>query len=178
MRERVTGSPISSQSGTEREGNLPEGSLPAPIPPRAKAGAVAHVRRNEDGSWAEPQGLENHLEGTARLAEGLPRPSDRMRGAGPWGFVTTQGRALSRGNGIWEGRAGTTRKPTWRRSPVRWTTPRPGQARGGSPGQGRRTHPLILRGRASRGPARLDRSPERPRLPATGHHHGRHSRRV
>lgn len=29
---------------------------------------IAHVRRREDGTWAEPQSLEDHLEGTAALA--------------------------------------------------------------------------------------------------------------
>lgn len=30
---------------------------------------IAHVRENEDGTWADPQLLSAHLEGTARLAE-------------------------------------------------------------------------------------------------------------
>lgn len=29
---------------------------------------IAHVRQNEDGSWAPPQILDDHLDGTARLA--------------------------------------------------------------------------------------------------------------
>jgi len=30
---------------------------------------IAHVKKNADGSWAEPQGLEKHLAGTAELAD-------------------------------------------------------------------------------------------------------------
>ena len=29
---------------------------------------IAHVRKNEDGTWANPQPLINHLEGSAKLA--------------------------------------------------------------------------------------------------------------
>lgn len=42
---------------------------------------IAHVRRNEDGSWAEPHALQDHLEGTARLAEKF---CDAF-GSGSWG---------------------------------------------------------------------------------------------
>lgn len=44
---------------------------------------IAHVRKNPDGSWAEPQGLEDHLEGTARLAEGFAK----VFASGAWGLV-------------------------------------------------------------------------------------------
>lgn len=35
--------------------------------------AIAHMRKNEDGSWAEPQGLNAHLAGSAELAEEFAR---------------------------------------------------------------------------------------------------------
>lgn len=44
---------------------------------------IAHVRRNEDGTWAEPQNLENHLDGTARLAQKFAMPFE----SGSWGYV-------------------------------------------------------------------------------------------
>lgn len=36
---------------------------------KASSMAIAHVKKYPDGTWAEPQSLEEHLEGTARLAE-------------------------------------------------------------------------------------------------------------
>ena len=45
--------------------------------------ALAHVRRNEDNTWADPQGLDEHLEGTARLSEEFAQAFD----SGEWGRV-------------------------------------------------------------------------------------------
>ena len=44
---------------------------------------IAHVRRNKEGSWAEPQGLEEHLLHTAQLAERFAAAFD----SGPWGYA-------------------------------------------------------------------------------------------
>lgn len=45
--------------------------------------AIAHVRRNEDGTWAKPQELEAHLLGTARLAEKFASAFQ----SGSWGYA-------------------------------------------------------------------------------------------
>jgi CRISPR-associated endonuclease/helicase Cas3 len=42
---------------------------------------IAHVKKNADGTWAEPQTLEEHLAGTAALAEHF---AERFA-SGPWG---------------------------------------------------------------------------------------------
>jgi HD domain. len=44
---------------------------------------IAHVKKNTDGSWAEPQCLEEHLAGTAKLAEDFARAF----GSNEWGRV-------------------------------------------------------------------------------------------
>ena len=42
---------------------------------------IAHVKRNADGSWADPQTLDDHLRGTAKLAERFAASF----GSGAWG---------------------------------------------------------------------------------------------
>lgn len=59
---------------------------------------IAHVRKNEDGSWAEPQGLEEHLLGTARLAERFAAAFD----SGPWGYAEGIGHDTGKGTEAWQ----------------------------------------------------------------------------
>lgn len=58
MRKRATATDESSQPGVGREARLPEASPSAPSPQKADEAAIAHVRRNDDGTWAETQGQE------------------------------------------------------------------------------------------------------------------------
>ncbi len=44
---------------------------------------IAHVKKNEDGSWAEPQRLDDHLEGTAKHTEEFAQ----VFSSGAWGRV-------------------------------------------------------------------------------------------
>jgi CRISPR-associated endonuclease/helicase Cas3 len=48
---------------------------------RDSTGIIAHVRKNEDESWAEPQTLEEHLIGSAKLAEKFANVFE----SGTWG---------------------------------------------------------------------------------------------
>lgn len=41
-----------------RAGNVSEEAILGNALPKARVGAIAHVRRNDDGTWAEPQGLK------------------------------------------------------------------------------------------------------------------------
>lgn len=59
---------------------------------------IAHVRRNEEGSWAEPQGLEEHLLGTAKLAEGFSAAFD----SGPWGYAAGIGHDTGKSTEVWQ----------------------------------------------------------------------------
>ena len=59
---------------------------------------IAHVTKNADGSWAEPQGLEEHLLGTARLAEGFAAAFD----SGPWGYAEGIGHDTGKSTEIWQ----------------------------------------------------------------------------
>ncbi|WP_211228368.1 CRISPR-associated endonuclease Cas3'' [Paenibacillus pinihumi] len=55
---------------------------------------IAHVRRNTDGSWAEPHGLANHSEGTASRAESFASKfqSQQWAKAAGWGHDAGKGR--------------------------------------------------------------------------------------
>jgi len=54
---------------------------------------IAHVKKNDDDSWAEPQTLEEHLSGAAERAEGFAA----VFGSGSWG--QTEGIAHDSGKG-------------------------------------------------------------------------------
>lgn len=53
----------------------------------------AHVRLNDDGSWAEPQTLMDHLEGTAKLAGEFARPFGSEDWARACAFAHDTGKA-------------------------------------------------------------------------------------
>lgn len=59
---------------------------------------VAHVRKNEDGTWAEPQGLIEHLENTARLAENYCSSFK----SGQWGKAAGLAHDAGKGRLIWQ----------------------------------------------------------------------------
>lgn len=59
---------------------------------------IAHVKRNEDGSWAKPQLLSEHLEGTARLAEVYTSKFD----SGEWGKVAGLAHDAGKGRLAWQ----------------------------------------------------------------------------
>jgi CRISPR-associated endonuclease/helicase Cas3 len=59
---------------------------------------IAHVRKNEDGSWARPQLLSEHLEGTARLAEVYASKFD----SGKWGKVAGLAHDAGKGRLVWQ----------------------------------------------------------------------------
>ncbi|CAM3751789.1 CRISPR-associated endonuclease Cas3'' [Marinicrinis lubricantis] len=55
---------------------------------------IAHVRKNEDGSWAEPHDLVNHSEGTANIARSFASKlqSKQWAEAAGWGHDAGKGR--------------------------------------------------------------------------------------
>ena len=59
---------------------------------------IAHVTKNADGSWADPQSLEEHLLGTARLAESFATAF----GSGPWGYAEGIGHDTGKATEIWQ----------------------------------------------------------------------------
>ena len=65
---------------------------------RAGEEAIAHVRKNEDGSWDGPQGLEEHLLGTAQLAERFAGAFD----SGLWGYAEGIGHDTGKGTEAWQ----------------------------------------------------------------------------
>lgn len=81
MSGRILEAQETSRPAISRAGNLSEKAILGNALPKARDGAIAHVRRNDDGTWAEPQALLDHLEGTASLAEKFAERFD----SGPWG---------------------------------------------------------------------------------------------
>jgi CRISPR-associated endonuclease/helicase Cas3 len=59
---------------------------------------IAHVRKNEDGTWAEPQCLIEHLEGTAKLA----RCNANKFASGEWGQVLGLNHDTGKGRTVWQ----------------------------------------------------------------------------
>lgn len=59
---------------------------------------IAHVRKDEDGSWAEPQTLEEHLLGTARLAERFAEAFN----SGSWGYSAGIGHDTGKAPKAWQ----------------------------------------------------------------------------
>lgn len=59
---------------------------------------IAHVRKNEDGSWANPQLLSEHLEGAARLAEIYAAKFH----SGKWGKVAGLAHDAGKGRVAWQ----------------------------------------------------------------------------
>lgn len=59
---------------------------------------IAHVRKNTDGSWAIPQMLSEHLEGTARLTEIYAAKFD----SGEWGKAAGLAHDVGKGRLVWQ----------------------------------------------------------------------------
>jgi CRISPR-associated endonuclease/helicase Cas3 len=59
---------------------------------------IAHVRKNEDGTWAPPQLLSDHLNGTARLAQAY---ADKFQ-SGLWGKAAGLAHDAGKGRAIWQ----------------------------------------------------------------------------
>ncbi|TXT45506.1 MAG: putative helicase [Spirochaetes bacterium] len=59
---------------------------------------VAHVKRNTDDSWAEPQSLDDHLRGVARLAERFAS----VFSSGEWGLAGGIGHDCGKGREEWQ----------------------------------------------------------------------------
>jgi CRISPR-associated endonuclease/helicase Cas3 len=59
---------------------------------------IAHVRKNEGGSWAEPQGLEEHLLGTAERAARFAVAFE----SGSWGYAEGIGHDTGKGTENWQ----------------------------------------------------------------------------
>lgn len=59
---------------------------------------IAHVRRNEDGTWAEPQSLEDHLIGTARSAAAFAADFDSES----WGYAAGVSHDTGKGTHDWQ----------------------------------------------------------------------------
>ncbi len=61
--------------------------------------SIAHVRKNEDGTWANPQPLINHLEGSAKLASRFAEAFNSASWAYAAGFTHDIGKA-AHGKGV------------------------------------------------------------------------------
>lgn len=59
---------------------------------------IAHVKKNEDGSWAEPQRLDDHLEGTAKRAEEFAQ----VFFSGAWGRACGIGHDMGKARETWQ----------------------------------------------------------------------------
>lgn len=59
---------------------------------------IAHVRKNEDGSWAVPQGLMEHLINTAKLAE---ENAAKFHSA-EWGKAAGLAHDAGKGRTVWQ----------------------------------------------------------------------------
>ena len=61
-------------------------------------GMIAHVRKNENGTWAEPQSLMEHLEGTAQRAQRNAAKFD----SGEWGRALGLNHDTGKGRLVWQ----------------------------------------------------------------------------
>lgn len=61
MGGRIPETQETSRPAIGRAGNLSEEAIHGKALPKARDGAIAHVRRNDDGTWAEPQGLKDGI---------------------------------------------------------------------------------------------------------------------
>lgn len=59
---------------------------------------IAHVRKNEDGTWAEPQSLMEHLEGTAKRAQ----CNAAKFASGEWGKALGLNHDTGKGRVVWQ----------------------------------------------------------------------------
>jgi CRISPR-associated endonuclease/helicase Cas3 len=59
---------------------------------------IAHVRKNVDGSWAKPQLLSKHLNGTAKLAEIFATKFQ----SGKWGKAAGLAHDAGKGRLVWQ----------------------------------------------------------------------------
>lgn len=59
---------------------------------------IAHVRKNDEGTWASPHMLSNHLEGTARLTESFTAKFH----SGEWGRVAGLAHDAGKGRLLWQ----------------------------------------------------------------------------
>ncbi len=59
---------------------------------------IAHVRKNDDGTWATPHFLSEHLVETARLAESFATKFH----SGQWGKAAGLGHDAGKGRLVWQ----------------------------------------------------------------------------
>ncbi|GAB6178767.1 CRISPR-associated helicase Cas3' [Desulfotomaculum defluvii] len=59
---------------------------------------IAHVRMNDDGTWASPHGLSEHIEATARLAENFTAKFH----SGEWGKAAGLAHDAGKGRSVWQ----------------------------------------------------------------------------
>lgn len=59
---------------------------------------IAHIRKNDDGTWASPHRLSEHLENTARLAEIY---ADKFN-SGEWGKAAGLAHDAGKGRDVWQ----------------------------------------------------------------------------
>jgi CRISPR-associated endonuclease/helicase Cas3 len=59
---------------------------------------IAHVRKRDDGTWDEPQSLEDHLEGTAKLAAQFAEIFD----SSDWAYLLGWGHDPAKGKDLWQ----------------------------------------------------------------------------
>jgi CRISPR-associated endonuclease/helicase Cas3 len=59
---------------------------------------IAHVRKNDDGTWASPHLLSRHIEDTAKLAESFTAKFD----SGEWGKAAGIGHDAGKGRLVWQ----------------------------------------------------------------------------
>ncbi|CEO88585.1 CRISPR-associated endonuclease Cas3'' [Syntrophaceticus schinkii] len=59
---------------------------------------IAHVRKNEDGTWASPHRLSEHLAGTSNLAEMFAEKFE----SGTWGKAAGLAHDVGKGRLLWQ----------------------------------------------------------------------------
>jgi len=59
---------------------------------------IAHVRKNDDGTWTEPHRLSDHLDNTARLAENYAAKFN----SGEWGKAAGLAHDAGKGRLVWQ----------------------------------------------------------------------------
>lgn len=64
----------------------------------ARNDLIAHVRKNTDGTWDEPQSLVRHLTETAELARGFTAKFD----SGEWGLAAGLAHDVGKGRLVWQ----------------------------------------------------------------------------
>jgi len=65
---------------------------------RLNKGMIAHVRKKDDGTWASPQSLINHLEGTAKIAQ----DNAAKFSSDTWGKILGLAHDIGKGRESWQ----------------------------------------------------------------------------